>query len=397
MGSTDLSSILDECIQELQAGIDLEEILARYPKYARELRPLLETVAWTKNARTSIQVPVDAQSLSRKVFTSARPARQSRSALHSFNLRLAFSFTAIILGLIIGLLGTTVASAQALPGDTLYPVKMAWEQVQISLTSGTAQRLALQETFNQQRIAEVSRLINLGRKSNVSFSGLLVGSNKSWNVDGIDLNVPDQQAGKLTDLENTVVQVTGETDGNSVTVDEIEPHLVTFDGQIQQLNSDHVQVSGVNVALDQNTDIDSQLSVNQQVQITAKEQNNGELVAVAIGGKQVASPSPTPTIRAQPTTGETPTSQKSGPPEKTPQPTEQEAPTPTSGIQPMMAGPSATPAGENEGPGNGPGSNGGWMTPTPTQGSSYQSGHDGESRPTVTPTPVPEQSSDSGH
>ena len=38
MGSPDLSFLLDECIKEYQAGSTLEEILARHPKYARELR-----------------------------------------------------------------------------------------------------------------------------------------------------------------------------------------------------------------------------------------------------------------------------------------------------------------------------------------------------------------------
>jgi hypothetical protein len=392
MGSSDLSFILDKCIQELQAGRDLDEILARYPNYARELRPLLEMAAWTKNARAGIQVPVDAQSLSRKAFTRKNFDRKLQPAVRRFNLRLAFSLTAIILCLVIALFATTVASAQALPGDALYPVKLALEQVQVNLTSGTAQRLRLQQSFDQQRVTEVSRLITLGRTSNVTFFGLLVGSNDSWNVAGINLNVPDQQASKLPTLQNTVVQVTGETEGKAVIVAEIEPHLVTFDGQIQQLNSDQLQVSGVNVSLDQNTDIDGELSVNQQVQITAKEQDDGELVAVAVNGKQTTTP--TPTNPAQPTTGETPSTEKAGSQEKAPQPTEQEAPMPTSGIQPLSASP--TPGGENEGGDKGS-SNGSWpATPTPTPGSSYHSEYDGENRSTLTPTPTPTPSSENG-
>ncbi len=384
MGRSDLSSILDDCIQELQAGVKLEDILARHSKYARELRPLLETAAWTKNARYDVHVSAQAQSLSRKAFTSAKPAGHPRSAFRSFNLRLAFSFTAIILGLIFGLLGTTIASAQALPGDALYPVKLAWEEVQISLTSGAAQRLHLQDRFDQQRVTEVSKLLNLGRKSNVTFNGLLVDVNNSWNVAGINLNIPDQQASRLADLLNTVVQVTGETDGEAVIVDEITPHLVIFDGQIQQLDSNTMQVSGVNVALDQNTDINGALSLNQQVEITAKEQNDGELVAVAINNKHAA-PSTAPK-QIQPTSSDTPNSGKNSPPEKTPRPTEQEAPTPTGVIQPMMTGP--TPGNESEGPNPGPGNNG-LPSPTPTPGSSYQSASDSESQPIQAPTPTP--------
>ncbi len=392
MGRSDLSSLLEECIRELQAGSNPEEILARYPKYARQLRPLLETAAWTKKVGASVIIPDDAQANSRKAFTSRQSTRQTRAAFRRFNPRLAFSIAAIILILVLGFFGTRIASAQALPGDTLYPVKIAWEQVQISLTSGTAERLHLEQTFDMQRVAEVNKLINLGRTSSVTFTGVLAGSNNAWNVAGIDLNVDDQQAGTLPDLENTVVQVSGETEGKSVKVNDIEPHLVTLNGQIQRINPENMQVDGINVTLDKNTEVDGELSVNQQVQITARQQVDGELVAIMVNGK--ASVLSTPTSKSSPTDGQKPGNQKSGAPVTTPQPTEQEnSPTPTSGIQPMMTDPTtvSTPVPGNE-PEKGPGNSGTVPTPTPTN--SDQSGHGGEYQPMPTPTPAP--SSESG-
>ncbi len=386
MGSTDLSTLLEQCIQELQSGSNLEEILARHQTFAYELRPLLEMAAWTKIAGDAIQVPVAPQSFSRNAFTSSQAARLRQPAPHGLRLRLALSIAAVLLVLVFGLIGTTIASGQSLPGDTLYPVKLAWEQVQISLASGTAQRLGLQAAFEQNRVKEVSKLLTLGRTTNVTFSGLLAGSNNSWNVAGIDINVPDQQSSKLPDLQNTVVKVTGEIEGKTVKVDEIEPRLVTIKGQVQKLNSDHLQVGGVNVALDQNTDIVGEVSVNQQVQITAKESENGELVAVAIDVNSTASPTPTKT--AQPTAEETKGSQKSGPPEKTPKPTEQDStPTPSEGIQPMKIEPTTAPSpGGTE---NGAGNSGQLPTPTPLPGNTNLSGDGGESGPALAPTPTP--------
>ncbi len=391
MGSTDLSTLLEQCIQEWQSGSNLEEILARHQKYAHELRPLLEIAALTKSAGVAIQVPIEPQSFSRRAFTSPQLARRRQPAPHGFSLRLALSITAVLLVLIFGLIGTTIVSAQSLPGDTLYPVKLAWEQVQISLASGAAQRLALQATFDQNRVTEVSKLLTIGRTTNVTFTGVLAGSNNSWNVAGIKINVPDQQSGKLPDLQNTVVKVTGETEGNKVKVNDIEPRLVTIKGRVQKLNSDYLQVGGVNVALDQNTDIVGEVSVNQQVQITAKESENGELVAVAIDVSSTTSPTPTKT--AQPTTGETKGSQKSGPPVKTPKPTEPDStPTPSEGIQPVMIEPTTTPApagSENEA-----GNRGQLPTPTPLPGNTNLSGDGGESRPALAPTPMPSSETD---
>ncbi len=409
MGGTDLSTLLEQCIQELQSGSNLEEIMARNQTFAHELRPLLEMAAWTKIAGDAVQVPVGPQSFSRNAFTSSQAARLRQPAPHGFRLRPALSIAAIFICLIFGLIGTTIASAQSLPGDTLYPVKLAWEQAQMSLASGAAQRLLLQATFDQNRVAEVSKLLTLGRTTNVTFSGLLAGSNNSWNVAGININVPDQQTSKLPDLQNTVVKVSGQTEGKKVKVDDIEPRLVTIKGQVQELNSDHLQVAGVNVALDQSTEVVGEVSVNQQVQITAKESENGELVAVAINVNSTASPTPTKT--AQPTVEETKGSQKSGPPEKTPKPAEQNitpapsegiqptmteqdsTPTPPEGIQPMVIGPTTAPAAagsENEA-----GNRGQLPTPTPVPGNTNLSGDGGESRPALAPTPTP--SSETGY
>ncbi len=397
MGSSELDSLLEQCIQELQAGSNLEEILARHQKYAGELRPLLEMAIWTRTARDRIQVPGDAQSLSRTAFTNPQDARRRQPARSGFGLRLALSIAAVFIVLVSGLIGTTFASAKALPGDTLYPVKLAWEQVQINLASGTAQRLRLQANFDQQRVTEVSQLLTLGRTSNVTFSGLLASANETWNVAGININVPDQQTSKLPDLQNTVVKVTGETDGKEVKVNDIEPRLLTIDGQIQEVNPDHLQVSGVNVTLDKNTDIDGQVSVNQQVQIMAKESNDGELVAVTINGQPDASP--TPTKPEQPAAGGNAGGQKNGSPENTPKPNKQEAsptpteqeaqPTPPVGIQPMTISPTTTgTVGDPGGSENNGGFKGQSPTPTLIPGNSNPSGQENESQPTPTPTPT---------
>ena len=37
------NEILEICLKEMEAGADVDSVLFRYPEYAEELRPLLET------------------------------------------------------------------------------------------------------------------------------------------------------------------------------------------------------------------------------------------------------------------------------------------------------------------------------------------------------------------
>ena len=216
---------------------------------------------------------------------------------------------------------------------------------------------------------EVNELITLGRISQVTFSGILAGNENKWNVAGIELNVTETQAGELPNLKDTFVQVTGEIEGKTVKVNAIQPHLVAFSGQIQQVNSGSIQVGGVKVTLDQNTNVNGELSLDQEVQITARQEDDGELIAVNIGGNQAR----TSTVTNEPaaTSAESP-SKNNNPkqplPEPTIHPTQQDAPSSTnSGNQPMAT---VSPASEeNDEPGIGPGEIRITITPTPAPAS----------------------------
>jgi len=59
--------------------------------------------------------------------------------------------------------GTVAASSGSLPGDTLYPVKTATEQVQMKLTFSRTAKAKLQARFAERRIKEMARLAEKGR------------------------------------------------------------------------------------------------------------------------------------------------------------------------------------------------------------------------------------------
>lgn len=70
-----------------------------------------------------------------------------------------------------GVIGMVTASAQAMPGDPLYPVKRAVEQIQVSLQPSDAGKSTAQLASAQRRLAEASNLAD----DNSASSSLLVG------------------------------------------------------------------------------------------------------------------------------------------------------------------------------------------------------------------------------
>ncbi len=123
-----LQFALDDCLKALARGESRAECLKRYPENAAELAALLDTAARVKAAR-GIQAPSDIRlRVAQRVQAHARakPRSRQRSSWFSLAARPAFA-----LGLALALILTlTTASAQAaLPGDLLYPVKLASEQV----------------------------------------------------------------------------------------------------------------------------------------------------------------------------------------------------------------------------------------------------------------------------
>ncbi|MCP4167750.1 MAG: hypothetical protein GY759_17920 [Chloroflexi bacterium] len=73
---------------------------------------------------------------------------------------------ALALMLIVTSSGVALASAEALPGDPLYPVKISIEEIRLT-TTDDAGDVALQTTFAQRRLNEIEALIMAGRLEDV--------------------------------------------------------------------------------------------------------------------------------------------------------------------------------------------------------------------------------------
>lgn len=137
---------LDVCLRQMQSGASLEEAVGIFPQLADELRPLLEFAQLAREVGKHIQVPKAAQARSRATFLRETQRRtKANPGIFSmlFTNKLALASLSLILVLVLGSLSTVAASAQALPGDPLYSVKLATERTRLLLTDNQGQKIKL--------------------------------------------------------------------------------------------------------------------------------------------------------------------------------------------------------------------------------------------------------------
>jgi len=183
--------ILEICLEEIEKGADIDSVLLRYPAYADELRPLLETAA----KAIKVHVPDPSEAVVRrnraKILQHAAQVRESKvrtttRRLWSVPLRRALVTLVVIAVLFIGSTGLVRAASMTLPGDDLYPVKRTWEDVLVWFTFNLQAREALEVQHENERLHELRELFTEGRSVQVDFSGLVTRQNgELWLVAGV--------------------------------------------------------------------------------------------------------------------------------------------------------------------------------------------------------------------
>jgi hypothetical protein len=98
--------ILDECIQRVNKGEDLKNLLADYPEYSKELEPLLKTMLQTKEAY-ELEVSDEALRTGRTRFYDALDRKNkpfwSQLFVRRFAVAIALSFIIVAVGTYFGL------------------------------------------------------------------------------------------------------------------------------------------------------------------------------------------------------------------------------------------------------------------------------------------------------
>ncbi len=211
MGSSDdiLAALLDECYERLRAGESLSACLQRYPEHAQALAPLLETITQVSRLRPVPERPREMAAQTRAQFLANARRLRASQPVASLRERLAAGWAAFLASfsrpralpagmwvallavVLVGVLATGVitASAKALPGDPLYPVKTATEQARILLARDPATRAALLEQFGQERLREAKAVVEQQRPvSSLVLDGVIEAiEGNQWRVSGLTL------------------------------------------------------------------------------------------------------------------------------------------------------------------------------------------------------------------
>ena len=321
---------LDVCLRLMQSGASLEEALEYYPQLADELRPLLIAAQKAREIGTDIQVPDAAQARSRATFLQeAQLLSQARPGFFSafFSSRLALASLVIILVLVLGSVTTVAVSAEALPGDPLYGVKLATERTRLLLTENQNQKLKLEQSFNHERIQEVEALIKQARSQEVNFAGSLSQmQGDTWIVGGITVTLTSQTELTGEFKLDYYVQVQGvlQPDGTLI-ASRLQVQTFDISGEIQAMATDHWTVNDVTIYITSQTIINGTPAVGSQVHVFTLLLSGGRMQAssIEVTGSPQSTSFSSPTV--SPTTIQ---------PSSTPVPAVISSPTPKSTLTP---------------------------------------------------------------
>src|SRR3989304_5500349 len=97
------------------------------------------------------------------------PAVSTRPRLGTLMPRFSAAALLALVALGLGIGGLREAAAHALPGDVLYPVKIAAADLRLRLEFEAGQRLRLESLYTEQRLEEIHSLLGLGRVGWVAF------------------------------------------------------------------------------------------------------------------------------------------------------------------------------------------------------------------------------------
>ena len=208
--SPQFEEIFQDALGRIEGGESVQECLASHPELTSEMVSALEVVGALRRLITSLPARSDeTRTIAKEQFlaalarqqvalapapTSADPTppptpkvsqptgyttfgERWRDLLSTLRQGLVVQRLAPALGMLVLVIllvsGTVIASAASLPGDALYPVKLAAEQVQKVVVIGKEQQTRLEQIFEQRRMAEINAVLKTRREVQVSFSGII--------------------------------------------------------------------------------------------------------------------------------------------------------------------------------------------------------------------------------
>ncbi len=156
-----LEDILDKCLERIFKGESISDCLKTYPEQASELEPLLRTsfalIQKSPAVQPTLEFKARARSQLQRMLCAKSEKAEKRARVPIWHRKWALAVSAILVILFVGT-GTVVASANALPDRPLYPVKLAVEQVRLTLAFSDMSKAKLHIQFAERRVREIAEM-----------------------------------------------------------------------------------------------------------------------------------------------------------------------------------------------------------------------------------------------
>ena len=169
MGKMKKEDILANCIDEILAGKStIEDRLARYPHLSDELRPLLK-LALGIQAEEVTPSPEFKQRARKRLLEamqpSVAPTEPRRLDIFGWLKPLArrTAVAIVVAALLAGGGATAYAAQESMPGEVLYPMKIATEKARLVVTPSDAGKAVLHIAFAERRVQEMAEMGRRGR------------------------------------------------------------------------------------------------------------------------------------------------------------------------------------------------------------------------------------------
>ena len=168
--SQKIEDIFNECLERLLKGESVDDCLKAYPEQAPELESLLKTSSVLIQKSAAIQATPEfkarAHSRLQRVLYVKREKAQKRAWVPIWHRRWATAMTTVLVIMLAGI-GTVTASTNALPDETLYPIKLAAEQARVTLAFSEIDRAKLHIQFAERRADEMAEMAHQGESDKI--------------------------------------------------------------------------------------------------------------------------------------------------------------------------------------------------------------------------------------
>jgi len=166
-----MEDILNECLERVFSGESIEACLNGYPEQASQLEPLLKTSLVLMRTCSAIQPDAEYKARARyrlqAMFYAKHEKEGKRASIPVWHRKWAMAMTTVSVVLLAGI-GTVAAAANALPDESLYPVKLAAEQVRVTLAFSDVDEAKLHLQFAERRAGEMTEMARRGMPDKIS-------------------------------------------------------------------------------------------------------------------------------------------------------------------------------------------------------------------------------------